>query len=75
MDTMTPAAIEITRLEALVLDAAQDLADALQELSDAYWVDEAADAPLFRCMPSTVETLDEVDNMLELPIGEIRAAV
>ena len=70
----TRLAAEIYELETEALEAACELAYTLQKISNAYWVNPEADAPLFRCMPSTVQIMQEIESILAVPIGEIHAA-
>jgi hypothetical protein len=72
---MSELSAEIEALEAKVAEATSDLEAALGALSDAYWgIEATADAPLFECLKSTAELLDEIELSIDCKILEIRAA-
>jgi hypothetical protein len=60
-------------LQDAALEAADNLAQALQAISDLYWGNES-DAPLFRASEETIDVLKSIELLLAVPIGEIECA-
>lgn len=74
---MAIPAPEITELETLegeALDAAQDLARALQALSDYHWKDGKVN-PAIRPERGTMDVVKDIKATIMKPIREIEAAL
>ena len=73
MSYMSELDIELQILQDAAMDAAQELADKLQAISDLHWQDQV-DAPLFRATQETLKLLRQIELTLACPIGEIECA-
>lgn len=65
---------ELEKLEDKAMDAAQDLAKALQALSDYHWKDEGIN-PVIRPVRGTMDLVKDIVATVMKPVKEIEAAL
>jgi hypothetical protein len=73
MSRMSDLHVDLCNLQDAALDAAENLAQSLQAISDLYWGSES-DAPIFRASTETLEILKSIELLLAVPAGEIKSA-